>query len=83
MSARSPRPGFRLVAPDDVPTPPAERGRLMYTEDVRVEIFRGKKSHWWVTHNVAPEKKIRLGRDTAWWERDVYEWLDEQQSRSA
>jgi hypothetical protein len=55
----------------------------MYTEDVRVEIFRGKKSHWWVTHHVAPEKKIRLGRDTAWWERDVYEWLDEQQSRSA
>lgn len=60
----------------DTPVPLPNRGRLLYVEDVRTEIFRGKKTAWWVRHNVAPDKKIKIGRDCAWYEADVYTWLE-------
>jgi predicted DNA-binding transcriptional regulator AlpA len=58
--------------------PPVNRGRLLYVDDVATEIFRGRKSAWWVRHNVAPTKKIKIGRDCAWYESDVHEWLQSQ-----
>jgi predicted DNA-binding transcriptional regulator AlpA len=64
-------------ASTDIPfAPPPNRGRLLYVEDVRTEIFRGRKTAWWVRHNVAPDKKIKIGRDCAWYEADVYAWLE-------
>jgi hypothetical protein len=60
------------------PPAPAPRGRLLFVEDVRTEIFRGRKSAWWVRHNLAPDKKLKIGRDCAWYEHDVYAWLESQ-----
>jgi predicted DNA-binding transcriptional regulator AlpA len=62
----------------DVPPPPPNRGRLLYVEDIAAEVFRGRKSAWWVRHNVAPDRKIKIGRDCAWYEADVYAWLERQ-----
>ncbi len=73
---------FQLVGGEALP-PPAPRGRLLYVEDVVTEIFRDRKSAWWVRHNVAPDAKIKIGRDCAWYEQDVYRWIDEQRARSA
>ena len=64
------------------PATPANRGPLMFPEDVRTSVFQGKVSNWWVRRNVAPTKKIRLGHSTvAWYEADVYEWLDGRMGR--
>lgn len=58
------------------------RGRLLSTEDVRTEIYRGNKSTWWITHHFAPDDKIRQGRNCFWWEADAYAWLDHQRART-
>ena len=60
--------------------PPPNRGRLLYVDDVVTDVFRERKSAWWVRHNVAPDRKIKIGRDCAWYEADVYAWLDSQRS---
>jgi hypothetical protein len=62
----------------DVPRSPVNRGPLLYVDDVVRDIFRGRKSAWWVRHNVAPNAKIKIGRDCAWYERDVHAWLESQ-----
>lgn len=59
-----------------MPAPPGPRGRLLYVDDVQRDIFRGKKSAWWVRHKVAPDRKLKIGRDCAWYEQDLYAWLE-------
>jgi len=68
----------KLAIATDAPLAPPNRGRLLYVEDVRTEILRGRKSAWWVRHNVAPESKIKIGKDCCWYEFDVYAWLEKQ-----
>jgi hypothetical protein len=54
-----------------------DRGRLMNGKQIAENIFNNTVSSQWVRRNVAPEKKITLGRSTVmWWERDVIAWLD-------
>jgi hypothetical protein len=65
------------------PVAPHARGRLLFVEDVVRDIFRGRKTAWWVRHNVAPNEKFHIGRDCAWYEADVHAWLDSLRSRSA
>ena len=49
----------------------------MFPEDIRTEIFGGRRTSWWIRRNVAPGRKLRLGHSTvAWHEQDVYDWLD-------
>ncbi len=54
---------------------PADRGRLLFTEDVRRELLGGRKSASWVRHHFAPADKHKLGRDNFWYEADAYAWL--------
>lgn len=68
----------RLRAPVPAVEPPKDRRRLMFTGDISREIFHGRKSLWWIRTNLAPTKKIRLGRDAAWYEADVHDWLRSQ-----
>lgn len=65
------RDPMRLV----VPSPPANRGRLLYVEDVRQELLGGRKSASWVRHHFAPEFKHKLGRDDFWYDDEAHEWL--------
>ncbi len=52
------------------------RGRLLSAAQIRMEIFQGTVSEWWVRRRVAPQRKLRLGRSTVrWFEQDVLEWL--------
>ena len=68
-----------IVTRDTAP-PAQSRGRLLYVEDLETDIFRGRKSAWWIRHNVAPDRKIKIGRDCAWYEQDVYAWLESQRA---
>jgi hypothetical protein len=56
--------------------PPEDRGRLLFTEDVRRDLLSGRKSASWVRHHFAPTHKRKLGRDNFWYERDARAWLD-------
>jgi hypothetical protein len=70
--------------------PSADRGRLLSTEDIQ-ELYgrfpeghpragQFRKSRWWVTHNFAPEYKIRQGREAYWFEADAHAWLEAQRT---
>jgi hypothetical protein len=59
------------------PAPPKGRGRLLYTADVKREILT-KPSVEWIRRNVAPDKAKKIGRDKAWYEADIYDWLEQQ-----
>lgn len=65
----------RLTAQTRETKPLAERGRMLFVDDV-VQLLGGRKSAWWVRNRFAPDKKHKLGRDPYWWECDCTEWLD-------
>lgn len=69
--------GRLRLAAARLPTPLAERGRMLFVPDI-VRLLDGKKSAWWVRNRFAPEYKRKLGRDPYWWEADVQKWLDSQ-----
>jgi hypothetical protein len=54
----------------------ADRGRLLFAEDVSREIFGGRKSVWWVTHNLPKDGRLKVGRHVAWFENDIRTWLE-------
>jgi hypothetical protein len=61
------------LEPKEETVPLAERGRIMYVEDVQK--LTGK-SRWWVLNSFAPDKKRHMGRTPYWWEKDVVDALD-------
>jgi len=75
------RQGLELLAPPATVAPPT-RGRLLFVEDVVRDIFHGRKTAWWVRHNVAPGQKFHVGKDCAWFEADVYAWIDSLRPRA-
>lgn len=58
-----------------------DRGRLMTSRELRVEIFGDAVTEWWIRKNVAPQSRISLGRSrVVWHEYDVRAWLLDQRS---
>jgi hypothetical protein len=63
---------------------PADRGRLLFVEDIAKDVFRGQVSEWWVRRNVAPTRKLRLSHSRcAWYEQDVHAWLQSRVEEAA
>ena len=64
----------------DAPRPKlADRGRLMGIEELQELLppHRGqKRTRWWFNHAFMPEKAVKVGRTSCWWECDVVAWLD-------
>jgi hypothetical protein len=68
-------------------TPPVRsRGKLLSTDEIQ-ELYgrfpeghpragQFRKSRWWITHNFAPEYKIRQGKEAYWYESDAHAWLE-------
>lgn len=57
----------------------AERGRLLGIAELQelLPAYQGKpRTRWWFNHSFMPEKRVRIGRDSGWWESDVLEYLD-------
>lgn len=59
--------------------PPKERGKILYIPDVQERLGKmpnGKPpSDDWINRNVAPTKKLKIGRYSAWYEYDVEAWI--------
>lgn len=90
-----PRPArvYLTPAPPPAVVPIAERGRILYVEDVQERLGRFPEGHaragqyrfsrWWVLHNVATDRKLTLGREVGWWECDITAWLDSRMEATA
>lgn len=78
MPATKSRPLVSIVK--DAPRPRlADRGRLVGIDELQTILppYKGKpRSRWWFGHSFLPAKRIKIGRDSAWWENDVLEAID-------
>lgn len=78
LKPQDPRPVMQLVK--QAPRKSlAERGRLMGIEELQQLLppYQGKpRTRWWLNHSFLPEKRVKIGRDSGWWECDVLEYLD-------
>lgn len=82
MGQQSPSRVTRIhLVEKKAPRPLAERGRIMYAEDVQALYgadAQGKprKSRNWIHAHFAPEARHKDGRTIFWWEIDALAWLD-------
>lgn len=84
------RPRVRVLQRNETTVPLAERGRMLYAEDVQrmfgtVTTGEGaarkekpRRSLWWVRNMFAPDDRQYLGRTPFWWENDAVRWIDQQ-----
>jgi hypothetical protein len=70
------------------PRPLAERGRIMYAEDIQ-QLYgnrpdgKPRKSRNWIHEHFAPDDRHKDGRTIYWWETDALAWFDSQRSGAA
>jgi hypothetical protein len=74
-----PRRFPRLTETPEPPAPP-ERGRLWYDFEIPDHFFNGlpkitNKVRWVRTH-LPREKRVKIGRDSAWYESDIIAYRD-------
>ena len=62
----------------DALTPPPNRGRLWYDDEIPEQFFRGRVSVRWVRAHLPRAKGIKIGRDWAWYESDIIAWFESQ-----
>jgi hypothetical protein len=58
-------------------TPP-NRGHLWYDDEISERFFRGRVSTRWVREHLPRGKGLKIGRDWAWYELDILEWMEAQ-----
>jgi hypothetical protein len=85
MRATATRPQLVRQPP---PRPLAERGRILYAEDIQVIYGKRPDGSWrkslrWIWREFAPEYRCKDGRTPFWWETEVLTWLDQQREGAA
>lgn len=78
----------RLAAGANTPVaPPADKGRLYYDYEIPDAFFGGLprigNKVRWVREHLPRASRIKIGRDSAWYERDIREHLERQQAAAA
>src|SRR5690242_4468509 len=58
----------------DPRTPPPDRGRLWYDDEIPTQFFGGRVSRRWVRAHLPRGKGLKIGRGWAWYEADVLAW---------
>lgn len=56
--------------------PPPHRGRLWYDDEISEQFFRGRVTVRWIREHLPHAKGIKIGREWAWYEADINEWID-------
>lgn len=63
-----------------VPHAPPDRGPLVYDKDIAARYFDGlpgvKNKVRWIRQNLPAASKVTIGRQSAWYERDILMYLD-------
>lgn len=57
-----------------IPQPPPQRGRLLNAAGIQALFPEPRPSLDWIYNHVP--YKLKMGRRSFWWERDVLAWLD-------
>ena len=75
----TPRPMNPIRERAPVPTPPPDRGQLFYDDEIPDAFFKGlpgiKEKTRWVRSHLPRSKALRIGAKSAWWQRDVEQWI--------
>ena len=80
---------MRLVvpAPEGSRTAPIERGRLWYDFEIPDRFLAGlpriSDKVRWVRSHFPLSKRVKIGRDSAWYEADIHEHLAQQAGAQA
>ena len=78
MSKR--RQQFRVIDAGTEPVQPPDKGRLYYDFEIPDAFLNGlpnvQDKLRWVRANLPRETRIRIGRQSAWWEADVRAYLE-------
>lgn len=94
MPRRSTRPAAtvtfpRLAAfadPPAIPRAPVEQGRLWYDHQIADQFFGGLprigNKVRWIREHLPRATRIQIGRDSAWYERDILAYIATLQSKS-
>lgn len=65
----------RLAVADGEPLPPPNKGRLYYDFEIPKAFLGGlpkiKDKTRWVRENFPRDVRVKIGRDSAWWESDI------------
>lgn len=89
MGIETPARNRRMHLVEKKPLRPlAERGRIMYAEDIQTlygatPAGKPRKSRNWIHEHFAPEDRHKEGRLIYWWECDVLAWMDKQREGAA
>jgi hypothetical protein len=59
-------------------TAASDRGRLWYVDEIPDHFFRGRVTVRWVREHLPRARGLKIGRDWAWYESDILEWLEGQ-----
>lgn len=66
-----------IEAPHAV-TPPPNRGRLWYDDEISTQFFRDRVTVRWIREHLPRGKGLKIGRDWAWYEADIVAWIEAQ-----
>ena len=71
------RPRLDTNANEPTPLPP-KRGRLWYDDEISMPFFHGRVSVRWVREHLPRSRGLKIGRQWAWYEADILEWIESQ-----
>lgn len=71
---------FPRLAESAEPPVPHDRGRLWYDFEIPERFFNGlpkiANKVRWVREHLPREKRVKIGRDSAWYEADIVAFID-------
>jgi predicted DNA-binding transcriptional regulator AlpA len=69
---------LNTIEQESVTTSPPNRGRLWYDDEIPEQFFRGRVTVRWVREHLPRRRGLKIGRDWAWYEADILEWMEAQ-----
>ena len=72
------RPGPDTSANQHPSPPPPNRGRLWYDDEISERFFQGRVSVRWTREHLPRSRGLKIGRQWAWYETDILEWIESQ-----
>lgn len=63
---------------NDASITPPNRGRLWYDDEISGQFFQGRVTVRWIREHLPRSKGLKIGREWAWYEVDIHEWIEAQ-----
>ena len=70
-----------------VPPAPPDRGQLYYDDEIAAAFFKDlpgiDDKTGWVRRHLPKSNRIRIGKKSAWWQRDIEQWIADGMKKEA